>query len=79
MARWTARKSGIRFGWEEEECDEREVNDESSDERELRLEVDAELNGEWGGEGEGEAGGDIASESVSLGIGPKRLCWSGVR
>ena len=34
---------------------------------------------EHGGEGEGEEGGEMASDKVSLGIGPNRACCSGVR
>jgi hypothetical protein len=83
MARWTARRRGKRSTADDEETEERAVKDESEDERELRLDVEVEvevlLAWEHGGEGEGEGGGENASDKVSLGIGPNRVCCSGVR
>ena len=80
MARWIARRKGTLrefCGSSDDETEVREDKDAES-ERELREEVEVEWS-ERGGDGEGEGGGEVASERISLGMGPNIDCCEGVR
>ena len=59
-----------------EESSESEVRDERDEEDDVDDDDD---DRECVGEGDREGGGEGAPTKVSVGIGPKRACWAGVK